>query len=52
MAFREQVSGMIGSVCAKEFVAMMSFVGCLAVRLWGFGRGWIVHVLKKAEVRL
>jgi hypothetical protein len=27
-AFRERVSGMIGSVCAGEFVAKPSFMGC------------------------
>ena len=27
-AFRERVFGMIGSVCAKEFVAKPSFMGC------------------------
>ena len=27
-AFRERVAGMIGSVCAGEFVAKPSFMGC------------------------
>ena len=27
-AFRERVAGMIGSVCAEEFVAKPSFMGC------------------------
>ena len=41
-AFRERVSGIIGSVCAEEFVAKLSFMGCpsgaitgICARFWG-----------------